>query len=214
MRASLYQNRKDHSKINTVEFFGLSRSGKTTYLKELIEKGRKGFPSERFSAWRKAVYFIGHLIKNFSKTVGLFSKLNKNWIKMDDLGGMDYIKIFWLRNKYLASVLGKYEILLGEKGETFVDEFLVQSVFMILQKKSSERKIREVLENLPKSNKILLIESDKKKRYERIKQTRFPAQQIHESYSKRFMKNSEHNYEIIKKILESRYGPAKKNPKF
>ena len=62
-------------------------------------------------------------------------------------------------------VLGKYESVRKRKGEFFVDEFLLQSIFIILQKKSNENEIKKVLKYLPRTNKILLVESEEEKRY-------------------------------------------------
>ena len=83
---------------------------------------------------------------------------------------------------------------------------------MILHKKSSKKEISSILQALPNSNEILLIESSKKERYERIGKTRFPGEQINKKYSMIWMKNSEFNYEIIKKILLEYHGPMEENP--
>ena len=66
-----------------------------------------------------------------------------------------------MRNSYLGAVLAKYETLKSKKTPIIVDEFLLQSLFMIFQKKTDKKKIKKVLNKLFQSNKILIIEEEK-----------------------------------------------------
>ena len=86
----------------------------------------------------------------------------------------------------------------------------MQSIFMIFQKKSSEDELRNLFKILPKSRKIMIVESSEKDRYERIKKTRFPAQQINKEYAIAWMKNMEYNYNLIMQILRDYYNIVKK----
>ncbi len=209
MRILLLKNLrgKDKNKLKTIELFGLSRSGKTILLKELIKKGNKGILIEDISSQKKLFFLFKYFLKRPIKTLCLFSKLNTNWIISNNISLKDYIKIFKMRNSYLASVLAKYQIVKNSKEKIYLDEFLVQSIFMTIQKKSNEEEIAAILDMLPPSGEIMLVESNKKERYKRIKNTRFPAQQINKDYSIEWMKNSEYNYKIIKKMLIKKYGP-------
>jgi len=209
MRILLLKNlrEKDNKKIRTIELFGLSRSGKTSLLKELIKKGNKGILTRDISSEKKLFFLFKYFLKRPIKTLYLFLKLNTNWIIYNNISLKDYIKIFKMRNSYLGSVLGKYEIVKNKKEKFYIDEFIIQALFMIIQKKSDEKEIKNLLKKLPSIGEIMLVESNKKERYKRIKNTRFPAQQISEDYSIEWMKNSEYNYKIIKKILIKKYGP-------
>ena len=210
MKKILFENEKNADKnLKSIELVGLSRSGKTTYLKKLIKNGKKGILIEQFSFLDKIFNFFIFLIKHPLRAGYLYYKLNTNNISIKELNFKDYLKIKWLRNSYLSAVFYKYIIAKRIKNEFFIDEFLIQSILMILNKKTNEEKIREVINFLPKSNKILLIETDRKTRYGRIKKTRFPAQQINKAFSIEWMKHMEFNFEIIKKILEKEYGPVR-----
>ena len=212
MRILLLKNlrEKNNNKLRTIELFGLSRSGKTTLLRDLIKKGNKGFLTDEISLQKKLFLSLKYSLIHPLKTACLFYKLNTNWIVLPFLKVRDYFLVWKMRNSYLASVLAKYQIVKNLKEKIYLDEFLVQSVFMIIQKKSNKEGIRTILNMLPPSGKILIIDSNKRERYRRIKDTRFPAQQINKDYSIEWMKNSEYNYKIIKKILIQKYGPMEK----
>lgn len=214
MKITLFENAGQRNPSRSyIQLFGLSRSGKTSLLKHLIKNGKRGILSEEGKKPMKLMFFARYFLKNPLSTICLFHKLNTNKIMLNELGLAVYFKIFLLRNSYLVGVLSKYESTKKLKQPFFIDEFLLQSVFMILQRKSSEKEIMDVLRHLPEQNKILLIESDSEERYKRIKNTRFPGEQINRAYSIEWMKNSEFNYRIIKGILLRNYGPVQKNPK-
>lgn len=215
MKIILFKNKKDASRVDvkSIELFGLSRSGKTTLLERLIKKKGKKVFIYNTSQFNKYLLFSKHFIKNPIKTTYLFYKLNTNWIILPNLAIRDYFGIFLLRNSYLGAVLSKYEIAKKFKDSFVVDEFLMQSVLMILHKKSTNVEISKVMSRLPKSNEILLVESTPQTRYKRIKNTRFPGEQISKEYSIAWMKNSEFNYQIMKDLLLKDYGPIEKNPK-
>jgi|SRR3989344_1021943 len=206
MRILRLKNLKGSNSLKTIELFGLSRSGKTTLLKKLIGKGNKGLLAEGISFQKKLFLFFKYFLIHPLKTIYLFYKLNTNWIILPSLKARDYFFICKMRNSYLASVLAKYQIVKNLKEKIYLDEFLIQSIFMIIQNKSDKYEIRAILNMLPPFGDILIVESSKIERYERIKNTRFPAQQINKNYAVKWMKNSEYNYEIIKKILIKKYG--------
>lgn len=212
MRILLLKNigEKDKDRLKIIELFGLSRSGKTTLLKELIKKGNNGLLTDNMSFQEKLFLFLKHGLIHPLRTAGLFYKLNTNWIISPFFKVRDYFLIWKMRNSYLASVLAKYQAVKNLKEKTYLDEFLVQSVFMIIQKKSNKENIMNTLDILPPSGKILIIESSKVERYKRIKNTRLPAQQINKYYAIEWMKNSEYNYEIMKNILIEKYGPIER----
>ncbi len=212
MRILLLKNlrEKDNNKLKTIELFGLSRSGKTTLLKDLIKKGNKGLLTDYISLQKKIFLSLRYFLIHPLKTVYLFYKLNTNWIVLPFLKPKDYFLIWKMRNSYLSSVLAKYQIVKNSKDKIYLDEFLIQSIFMIIQRKSNKKEIMDILDRLPPSGEILIIGSNKIERYNRIKNTRFPAQQINKDYSIEWMKNSEYNYKIIKKILIKKYGPIDK----
>lgn len=186
-----------------IEFFGLSRTGKTTLRNELLKKDYKTIGDT--SDIIKSFYFSKFLIKNPLKTFYLFYKLNSNYLKLEKFSIINYLKMFFMRNSYLAGVLSKYERAIDlrkkEKGKILGDEFSLQSIFMILQKRASEKEIRKLLSLLPKPDTLYVLEIDDKIRYERYKKTRFPAQWVEEEYAKNWMSNSEFNYKIIKELL-------------
>lgn len=211
MELTLLKNDKKR-KERTVELFGLTRSGKTTFLKKLIMQGKEGMILYNIAFSKKLISFLSYLFTHASNTLYLFYKLNTNWINLEELSAKNYFQVFLMRNSYLGAVLSKYNILKGKNSEFFVDEYLIQSIFMIFHKRSSEKELLEVLKRFPPSGKILIIESSVNDRYDRIKNTRFPGEQIHRNYSVAWMKNSEFNYKIIKNILIRNYGPVEKNP--
>lgn len=216
MKLILLENNQNRykSELKTIELFGLSRSGKTFLLKKLIQDGKSGILNENISFYRKLLLFLEHFVKNPMKTSYVIYKTNINWIFIKNLRIKNYLRIFLLRNSYLAAMFAKYEVSKECKKELFIEEFLIQSLQIIFHKKSSEKEILRLLKILPRSYKILLIESSEKVRYQRIKNTRFPGEQVNKDYAVQWMKNTESNYKIIKKILLKNYGPIKLNPKF
>jgi len=188
-----------------IELFGLSRAGKTTYKEELLSKGYKTIKEPKNII--KFFYFLKFFIKNPLKTLYFFYKLNSRYLKLQKFSIINYTKMFLMRNSYLLGVLSKNEQLVKTKGLVVIDEFSIQSIFMILQKKASEKEIKILLKKLQKSDIIYILEIDEKTRYERFKKTRFPAQWIEKEYAKTWMKNSEFNYKIIKKCLSKTHKP-------
>jgi len=213
MEKILFENDKNADKnLKSVELIGLSRSGKTTLLKKILEKGKRGFIDwENVGSLTKLFAFLKYFLKNPIRTVGIFNKLNSNRISLSDLNSSDYFRIFKMRNSYISAVLAKYEMMRTKREEFFIDEFVIQSIFMILQVKSNEKEILKTLRLLPKTGKILIVEDTKKNRYARIKKTRFPGEQINRAFAIQWMKNMEFNYTILKKILIKDYGPIVKN---
>jgi len=187
-----------------IEFFGLSRTGKTTYKEELLRKGYVSI-KEDFSETIKFFYFLKFLIKNLFTTIYLFYKLNSNYLKLKKFSVANYLKVFFMRNSYLTGVLSKYERIV-ELNKNFnkhiiADEFSLQSIFMVLQRTASEKEIIKILKILPKSDLVYVLEIDDRIRHERYKKTRYPAQWIELEYAKNWMNNSEFNYKLIKKYL-------------
>lgn len=199
---------KRENKHKFIEIFGLSQSGKTTLL-EKISKKIHVVSWDHTPSTKKFLLFLRFLIKNPAKSAYLFFKLNTNTADLNNLDLKTSLKIRRMRNSYLAGVLGKYESVLTEKKEVFVDEFLLQSVLMILHKKSNKKEISSVIQSLPPLNKIFLVETDSKTRYKRLNSIRFPGEQISRAYALVWMKNSEFNYKIIKEILLESYEKLK-----
>ncbi len=211
MTIFLLKYKNSEKTLNIVELFGLSRSGKSSLLENFKKKGKKCLFSSDISFKNKLSNIIKFIIKYPVLSLYLLFKTNINWIVLQNLTIKDYLRIFIMRNSYLGAVLAKYEILSKEKVEVYLDEFIMQSIFMIIQKKSSESELDNLFRILPKSRKIIIVESSEKERYERIKKTRFPAQQINKEYAIAWMKNMEYNYKIIKKILKKYYVILKPN---
>jgi hypothetical protein len=153
---------------NSIEVFGLTKSGKTTLLEEFRRKGKKVLEWEGVSAIRKVFLFLEYLMRHPFRTNYLFYKMNRNWVVLEDLGMKDYFDIFRMRNSYLASVLGKYSLLRKLREERYVDEFLLQSLFMIFQTRVSEEELRAVLESLPLSKRVIVVEEQNEVREKRI----------------------------------------------
>ena len=117
-----------------------------------------------------------------------------------------------MRNSYLIGVLAKYEYLKNKKENIFTDEFSLQSIFMILQKKSNEKEIRKIIKKLPKSDYLFLFEGNKEWRHKAYQKkhpvhggTLMPGSGIDKDYAEEWMKIMEYNFEIIKKIIFEDY---------
>lgn len=192
----LYKN-KHADYPNYIELFGLSKSGKTSLTKILKKKIRViSVPKGFFS---KIGYFIKFLFKKPVVSYLLFLKLNSEIL---DAGNIkDNIKVFFMRNSYLAAVLSKYERILLIKYPLLVDEFFLQSLFMIFQKKANHNEIIKIMDLLP-MNHILVIEIPNNLRKKRLQQVGFPGGNINRIYARKWMENMEYNYKLIIEILE------------
>ncbi|MFZ5955057.1 MAG: hypothetical protein ACOYT4_01405 [Nanoarchaeota archaeon] len=188
------------NKSRTNEFFGLSNSGKTTYLKDLQKKGFK-YNSIKDNSFEKIIPFLKFFFENLSLSLYLFYTMNTNWITLERLNFKKYIKIFLMRNSYLSAVFARCYLLRDNNQEIFVDEFFLQSIFMIYQKKANEKELSSIIKKLPKSSKVFLVEESKKIRYKRMNSKSFPGENIDRKYAIKWMENSEHNYNLSKKIL-------------
>ena len=201
MKTEIYENTESKNRI--IELFGLPKSGKSTYIERVKKEGKKVFSENEINYLQKTLLFLKYWAKHPISTAYLFYMMNSNWVKMN-LGFFEYLKIWRMRNSYLAAVFAKYEYLRNYNYEIYADEFIMQSIFMIFHKKAEEREIRKVLEKLPKSRKILILEEEKEKRYERWKKIKKPARSINIEYRMKWWANSEKNYEVIKKIISQR----------
>jgi hypothetical protein len=202
---------KSKKGTNITELFGLSRSGKTTLIKRLIKERKFDFGiSPRKNRIIRIIKFLQFFFKHPIRTIGLFSNIYTNHIKLD-IPLRDKIMIFLMRNSYLISVLSKEGDVRNQSKKVLVDEYMVQSILMILQKKSTRKQIEKVIRLLNPSCNILIVEESSKKRYERFRQHRFPGGHINEKYSLKWMKNQEYNYKIIKEILLEQYDKEEKD---
>ena len=194
-----------------IEFFGLSNTGKSVLKKELEKKGYEVSKSEKISKTMKFFLFIKHLILNPLDSFYLFKKLNSNRIQINFSPGKKSL-IRKMRNSYLTGVLAKCEYLKNKKENIFTDEFSFQSLFMILQKKSSENEIRKIIKKLPKSDYLFLFEGNKEWRHKAYQKkhpihsgTLMPGSGIDKDYAEEWMEIMEYNFEIIKKIIFEYY---------
>jgi hypothetical protein len=184
---------------NICEFFGLSNSGKSTYVKSMISRGVNCCIPYRKKHLRKLGRFFQFFLNNPISTLRLFYKLNTDWIKLSHLSFKKYFRIFLMRNSYLTAVFARYQEL--DKKEVYADEFFLQSLFMILQNKSNKREISTLMNLFPKSKRFSLVEIDSETRYRRLNKNSFPGEIIDRKYALIWMKNMEFNYNLVKKIL-------------
>lgn len=190
-----------------IEFFGLSNSGKSI-LKKMLYEQYSVIKYEDLNTLKKFFLLLKHLFLHPVNTTALFFKLNSNWCS-ENLSLVKKFKVSKMRNSYLAGVLAKSEILKSKNENIIVDEFSLQSIFMILQRNSNEEQVKAILERLPKSDYIVLFEGNKKLRYQKYKLKHpfkagflLPGSFIDFSYGKKWIKNMEHNFEIINRILK------------
>ncbi len=199
MKSFLFENKEADN--NIVEIFGLAKSGKTTLTQKLVENGNNAIFHENIPYYKKLFFFFKHIFKHPIGTFYLFYKTNTNWIVLPQLRFKDYSQIFLMRNSYLALVLSKYELAEKQKQKVLIDEFLLQSLFMIFHKKTSESEILSVISKMPRSNKILLIEESKRVRDKRFENRKRPARNLNKAFLKIWRSNLEENYTKIRKIL-------------
>lgn len=209
MKITLLEN--THPKNNITEIFGLAKAGKTYFLKNQLKKGKHGVLVEDLPLLKKLWSFIKLTLKHPIKTSYLFYKTNSNWVKHPDINAGDYMKIFIMRNSYLAASLAKYQILRKNKKQTLVDEFSLQSLFMIFQEKAPEEELRKTINILPKSKQVLIIEESKKIRDQRMAARKKPSRNLNPIYFKLWRQNLEHNYKIIKKLVLEHYTKSHKS---
>lgn len=190
-----------NGKQNIIEIFGLQKAGKTTLLRELKGKSKNVLDWESVSIRKKLYLFIKYFLLNPFDSVYLFYKMNSNWIKLGNLEVKDYFITFRMRNSYLVSALAKYEYLKKVKEEVFVDEFLLQSLFMIFQIQGEEEEIRRIIDKLSLGDKIIIVEESQKIRRVRLSNVKSPATELDLNFKSQWIENCEFNYEIIKKIL-------------
>src|SRR3989344_2236073 len=198
-----------------VEFFGLPKSGKSTILREIdrkysgkgievmLSKGYYVSSVKGEGLFDKIKLFFRAFVKKPLNIIKLFFILNKNWISVKDMIVKDYVKIFFIRNSYLMAVFSRQEKALKLNKIVFADELLMQSIFMIMQRKSNERELKEIIELLDLRNNIVIIEIDEKERERRSQKSlrEGPVRKLNMNYFKEWRKNQYYNYKIIKKII-------------
>jgi len=189
-----------------IELFGLSKTGKTIFKSNLKKLNYRTLDPKELSNNKRLLFFLKYLFKEPRNTIKLFYKLNTNNIYKN-------IKVRRMRNTYLMTTLAKYQYLKGKTGKIFADEMALQSIFMILQKKSDKEEINKVINLLPKSDFIFLFERSKEQRHKIYEKphpafsnpTMYPGGWISIDFAKKWMESMEYNYEIIKKILNENY---------
>ena len=186
------------------ELFGLSNSGKSTYARELISKNYNCSMPHEGGNLKKLILFFKFLLKHPVNTSKIFVKMNSNWVFLDHLSLLEYIRIFYMRNSYMAAVLARYEEIKKDGNPICVDEFFLQSLFMVFQVKTNEEEISKIIRLFPRSWRSILIEINRETRYLRLNKSGFPGQRIDKKYAEIWMENSESNYGLIKKILLDR----------
>ena len=189
-----------------IELFGLSKTGKTIFKSNLKKLNYRTLDPKELSNNKRVLFFLKYLFKEPRNTIKLFYKLNTNNIYKN-------IKVRRMRNTYLITTLAKYQYLKGKTGKIFADEMALQSIFMILQKKSDKEEINKVINLLPKSDFIFLFERSKEQRHKIYEKphptfsnpTMYPGGWISIDFAKKWMESMEYNYEIIKNVLNEKY---------
>jgi hypothetical protein len=194
----------DNTIRNCTEVFGLPKAGKTTLL-------RKSFKQEEVLNWngvsnkRKLALFFSYLSKNTLNSFLLFWKMNTNWIGLKELTWNDYWVIFRMRNSYLVSVLAKYQHIVDLRKEILTDEFFLQSLFMILHRKSTAREIGEIVKLLGFSRNLVLVEAEDKERYRRLGKIKKFSRNLDSKFKMVWWKNIEYNYKLIREGIFEEY---------
>lgn len=193
-----------------IELFGLSNSGKSVLKKELAKRGYKTAKFEEVSAAKKLLFLGKSFLLNPARNLYLFTKANSSQIKIRNLGLFKKLSGRIMRNSYLASVLAKEEWFKILGGDVFTDEYSFQAIFMILQKKASEQEIKNLIAHLPQSDFLILFDGNRKLRQKAYKirhpfqpGTLLPGSRISQEYGKMWMDSMEHNFGIIKQIVEN-----------
>ena len=203
----VYRLRLKDRRKNTLsceELFGLPKSGKTTLLASLTKKGYRTVPVGAHTSIHMLFYFLLYSVKHPFSTGYLFWKMNTNRIREVALGLRERSLVLRMRNSYLAAALSKSEQLRsGDK--PIIDEFLLQSLFMIIQIKSRREVLEKIMKYLPRSENILLVEAPKRLREQRLLRVKTPARALNQEYKARWIENSEYNYAIVRDILLTRY---------
>jgi len=201
-----------------IEFFGLSKTGKSSLKRKLKEAEYNVL--NPLSFLKKMLFFLKYLIKHPISTSFLFYKLNTNHIEFIDfkLSIYNQFRVLKMRNSYIISLLAKYEKAKKRKGLIFSDELAFQSLFMFFQRKADEQEIRSIIKMLPKSDLLCLFERSREERHKiysiphpnfKKNPTMFPGGWINVDYAKAWMNVMEYNYEIIKQIIQKDYKEAK-----
>jgi len=191
-----------------VEFFGLSKTGKSILADKLKKQNYKVIDENEINLLKKIFFLFAYIFKNPLSTVYLFNKLNTNHIDIP-LPLKIKLRILIMRNSYLAGVLSKYQRIKNNKQLQFVQEFFLQALFIILQSKSNEKELRQILSKFTKSEYLFLFERDKKRRHEiyhkphltHNKSLMFPGAEISKKYAIAWMEVMEYNYNIIKRLI-------------
>lgn len=202
-----YFFQKPNENMNITEIFGLPKSGKSTFIEKLKKEKMPviGFKSK--PSIIKLFYFFKYALKRPCSTMLLFYTMNKN--KADfNLSFADSIKIFLMRNSYLSAVLAKQEFLSNAEN-AYVEEFSMQSLFMLFHSKASRKQIEEAMALLPLPSRIILLEEKRSIRYNRWNKIKNPARNINIGYRMKWWANMEKNYPIIKRIISEGYFKAK-----
>lgn len=196
-----------------VEFFGLSKTGKSILIRKLENEGKKVVKVNDASFLKKFFFFLKYLAKHPLNFIFLLYKMNTNWVKIFRFSFCKYFKVFLMRNSYFIAALSKHERIKHNKENIFSDELLLQSLFMVFQKKSTIEEIKTTLKKLPKSDFVFLFERNKEQRHKiyRIPHpefnnpTMFPGGWVDKNYAVSWMENMEYNYELIKQEIFTYY---------
>jgi len=189
-----------------IEFFGLSKTGKTIFKNQIVNTKYLVLSPESLSPFKKITLFSKYLIKHPINTFYFFYKLNTYNLSKK-------LKVIKMRNTYLITVLAKYEFVKNSQKKILLEEFFLQSLFMIFQKKSTKSEIKKILTSFPNSDFILLFERPRKERHKIYEKphtsfnnpTMYPGGWIDIDYAKKWMDVMEYNYEIIKELILENY---------
>jgi len=195
-----------------IEFFGLSKTGKSILADELEKQNYRVVREDEANILQKLYFFLKYTIIHPLITIYLFTKLNTNHINLI-LSQQTKLRVFLMRNSYLAGVLSKYQRIKNNQQIQFTQELFLQSLFMILQKKSNKQQIKNITNKFPKSKYVFLFEKQKKTRHETYnkphpvhnKPLMFPGAEINKKYAVKWMQIMEYNYEIIKQVFSEFY---------
>lgn len=174
-----------------IEFFGKISSGKSSIAKNLSKK--ENFKIIKInSKTEKYLLSILFILLNPIKSFYLIKKCFKG----------SFIK------RKLALVqfnMAKYQKAKKEKDNCLLDEGFLQAIFSILDYNLEKKQIKEYLNNIPISKKIIILNIDEKNREKRLKQRKhnIPEKMFNEKYAEKWEKTMIKNYDKIKKEIKN-----------
>lgn len=182
------------SKLEVVELFGLSGTGKSTLAKKLVEEGFTliKIKDKKELIWLNFIFF------------SYFPRASVNFLKLLWHSRRGPKKLLYLKLVNLFLQANAKWILARQVGKAVIDQGHSQAFLSLFECEANQSEFMSLANCLPKPSELLVLELPEEERRRRLSERgSLPRAEFGLRYAEHWQQVTYYNYELFKKLLPS-----------